>query len=129
MSEMNQLIVKDGIEYKLVWYRFHFEDVDGLVPTDECDWWEYDSFYTEIENDPIERAELFVNKRIEQHRVCYGGNRMIFHEVIDKPPRWYVDQEIAGIKKSMEKKSRKFVKDNQQVLAYYESILRSYYGE
>lgn len=79
---------------KIVWFKWHWEDVDGEVPTPECDWWNYEYVQVPIDDDPREVADRRVERLQECNRMCTFHDRKIFYEVIDRPPQHYIDDKL-----------------------------------
>lgn len=98
---------------KVVWFRWHWEDVNGLVPTDECDWWEYKGALYKGE-DALGRIQEWISKEENRQNMMTFANRKILWEIIDRPPQWYIDQ--------MLRRAEVAVRDAQTNLKFWRSV-------
>jgi len=98
---------------KTVWFRYFWDDGDGVVPTPECDFWDYQYVITE-EGKEQEGVQNFVDRQIRTHYMCSFRERLITWEIIDRPPQSFIDDRIKWAKES--------IINGQLSLQFWESI-------
>ena len=80
---------------KMHWFRYHWEDVNGIVPTPDNDFWEYQHMYVQEDINPYDVAQKWADAMMGSHEATIGCRRQVFWELIECPQQKYIQNRIV----------------------------------